>query len=495
VLVLEPGGGLDVAVAQSRGVERIVAVSPNPLVIDAVRQYGAGLYERGQVEVIARSPRSYASEQPSRFDIVEVALTDAQRTVVSGAYTLGEDYRYTVEAVVDYLALLEPSGILVLHRWLQTPPSESVRAWALAIEAIERMGWSAPRDSLVAIRSWSTMLILAKKGPFAASELETVREFCETRKFDLVFLPGMRADEANRHNVYQGAPYATIYRRLLNGEERDAILSEYEYDVRPLTDDRPFFFHFFRWRQVPEIWQRLGHTWQPFGGGGYLVLVALLGVATLASVGLIVLPLVVVRGPLTEMPARSRARVLAYFGCLGVAYLAIEIPLIQRFVLFLDQPTTAFATVLCVLLLASGVGSLLAPRIGARRAIPALVLYLLLLVIVLPSVFDWFLGYPLAIRVVVACLLLAPLGMLMGIPFPSGLALIQGRVPGLVPWAWGVNGCTSVIASVLTALVALSWGFTVVFVIAAATYACAWVLLLTGGRHLSAALAYGDRSE
>jgi hypothetical protein len=170
--------------------------------------------------------------------------------------------------------------------------------------------------------------------------------------------------------------------------------------------------------------------------------------------------------------------VLAYFGCLGIGYLAVEVPLIQRLVLFLDHPTVAFATVLSVLLIASGTGSLAAPRLRQWWLMPALVAYLLVLSVLLAPLLQLFLARPLAARIAFAALLLSPLGLLMGLPFPTGLALIQERAPGLIPWAWGVNGCTSVIASILTALIAMSWGFNAVLAFAAGAYLFAWGFLV-----------------
>jgi hypothetical protein len=492
VLVLEPGGGLDVVVAQSQGARRITAVSSNPLVVDAIQRYGGALYAAPNVQIVAQSPRSYVRRQRllgTRYQIIDLALNDAQRAVVSGAYTLSEDYAHTVQAFTDYMALLEPEGLLVVHRWLQTPPSESLRAWALVVEAVEReAGFS--QEGLVAIRSWSTMLILIKRGAFNADELRAVRQFCDERQFDPVYLSDLAVHEVNRHNVYEGAPYYQNFAQLVSRQSRALFYQRYSYDVRPPNDNKPYYHHFFRWRQVPEVWQALGHTWQPFGGGGYLVLIVLFVVALLASVVLIALPLALRRRTIGQARSVPRLLTLVYFGALGIAYLAVEIPLIQRLVLVVDHPTVAFVTVIAVLLIFSGIGSLLAPKWRAR-AILALVLYLLLLLLILPVVSGALLGYSLGIRIVVACMFLAPLGLLMGVPFPMGIALLRHSAPSLIPWAWGVNGCTSVVASIGTVLIALQWGFGAVLALAIASYVLAWGVLR---RLTSAGFAWADKA-
>lgn len=484
-LVLEPGGGLDVAVARSLGAE-VTAVSSNPLVVDAVRRFGAGLYSDAGTRVVVQSPRGFVrgavrsthGTDQGFYDVVDVALIEAQQMVVSGAYSYGEDYRYTVQALADDLALLGNNGILVVQRWLQTPPSECLRAWGLVVAALEAAGYPQPQENLVAVRSWSTVLILAKTSAFTQVELNTVREFCAARQFDLVYVPDMRPEEANQYNIYRGEPYYHAFRGLLLAADREEFYRVQQYDVRPPRDDWPFYLNFFRWQQLPQVWRALGHTWQPFGGGGYLVLLALLAVVALAALGSILLPAWL--GGRVDMASSTlpQGTILLCFGLLGIAYLAIEIPLIQRFVLFLDHPTAAFATVVSVLLTASGVGSLLAPRVHIRWSILLLVFLVLVLLIALPSILALFLGSPLAVRFVVAAGLIAPVGMLMGMPFPALLALVHRHAPGVVAWVWGINGFASVVASVLTALIALSWGFVAVFLVAVAAYLGVWALSL-----------------
>jgi hypothetical protein len=219
----------------------------------------------------------------------------------------------------------------------------------------------------------------------------------------------------------------------------------------------------------------MGRTWQPWGGSGYLVLIALLIVAVVASGVLILLPLALRR----RQGERQRpvGRVLTYFGLLGLGFLFVEIPLLQRFVLFLGQPIYAFTAVVAALLLFSGLGSLAAPRVSPRRTLPLLAAAILLYPLLLPLLFQALMGAPLAVRLLSTGLSLAPLGLLMGIPFPAGLAWLARQAPGLVPWAWAVNGCASVLASIVAAMIALSAGFSWVLVGAAVAYGGAWLAL------------------
>jgi len=484
-LVVEPRGGFDVLVALAEGARAVTAVEANPLIVDAVRAQGgwAGdLYDDPRVTVVEEEGRAYARRARERYDVAVLSLTAPQRMVTSGAYSLAEDYRYTVEAFADIVARLDEGGLLVVTRWLQVPPSEGVRAFALAVEAVERAGGD-PRTSIVALRSYRQMLVLVRRGPFTEGELAAVRAFAAPRAFDLVYVPGIRPDEVNRHNVLPEPDYYRACAGLLaagagdGGDEgRDAWYRAYPFDVRPPEDDRPFFGHFFRWRQAPDVLAMAGHTWQPFGGAGYFVLLALLALAVLAAGGVILLPLAARGGKAGARGGRLVTR-LGYFALLGLGYLCVEIPLLQRFILFLGSPTYAMATVLFALLLFSGLGSLLSRRVPLG---PVLILLPALVggyALGLPALFDATLGAPLGGRLVVAVAALAPAGLLMGMPFPKGLALLERRAPALIVWAWGVNGATSVVASILAALLALSWGFSAVLALGALCYLGAWGLL------------------
>jgi hypothetical protein len=468
-LVLEPQGGLDVEVALRQGAKSVVAVESNALLVEA----GGDAYRHPTVTVITEDARSYAHRSEEMFDIVHLALSDGYRPVTSGAYSLGERYDLTVEAFEDYLARLRPAGLLVVERWLQLPPSETLRAGAIAIEALRRTGAEDPAAQLAVIRDWQVGLILVKNGPLTADELSAIREFSRARSLDLVAMPGLTEAEANHYNVLEEPTYFRAFGALL--AEPETVYAGQGYDVRPPSDDRPFFFHFFRWGQTRAVLQQLGRTWQPWGGSGYLVLIALLAVAVATSSVLILLPLALFER--AERGGESlRMRTLAYFGLLGLGFLFVEIPLMQRFILFLGQPIYAFTAVLSALLLFSGLGSLTAPRIAVRWSLPLLVLAILLYPLGLPLLFQVFLGAPLAMRLLATGLSLAPLGFLMGIPFPKGLAWLRNRAPGLIPWAWAVNGCTSVLASVLAAMVALSAGFSWVLIAAAVAYTGAWIV-------------------
>lgn len=484
VLILEPGAGLDVMVGLRGGAAEIFAVDSNPLIIEVVKErYGefAGRpYGLDGVTVMGEDGRSYLLRSREKFDIIQVSLGDSFRPLGSGAYSLSENYLYTSEAFVEYLDHLEPGGILVVHRWLQTPPSESVRVLGMALDALERTGAENPAGQIVALRSLYTALLLIGQQEFTPEQLDVIKEFSQERRFDLIYYPGIRPDETNRYSILAEPLYYRVYRDLLDAQDRSAFYASYPFDITPPSDDRPFFFHFFRWSQTPEIIRTLGKTWQPFGGSGYLVLLALLALTFFVSVLMILLPLAFLK---ERGEVRHGKRLFVYFLLLGVGYLFVEIPLLQRFIQFLSHPVYAFATVLFGLLAFSGLGSLLSPRVPLRKAMVALFVLLVLYPLSLPHLFGWLSGGGLLSRVLYSVIMLAPLGFLMGVPFPAGIGLTGRIAPGLVPWAWAVNGCASVLSSILAVMIAISQGFSRVLVGGGLAYALAllviWALVET----------------
>ena len=484
VLVIEPGGGLDVLTALHHGAREVVAVIGNPLEAELLRGRAAEaagrVFQRPEVTVVQTNPRTYLARHDDRFDVVVVSLRDAFRPITAGAYSLSENYRYTTEAFRDYVDHLVPGGVLVVTRWAQLPPSEEMRAAAALIEAIEDGRSTDAEDSLAAIRTLQTLTLLAKNGVFSTDELGRIREFAESRRMDLAYLPDLRAGEANRFFVLEEASYLDGLSRLLDTERRGDYYESRQFDVRPTSDDRPFFFHLFRWRQTPDVVSRLGAEWQPFGGAGYLVVVAFLAVAVAASAVLILGPLLL-RRPTGRTDGTAPAwRPLVYFVGLGLAFLWVELPLMQRFILVLDHPTYSFGLVLFTLLVFSGVGSLLSPRLGRLRpwTAPALGCAAIAYALGVGAAVEAILQFPFAVRVFLAALLVAPLGVLMGMPFPVGVEALRRTRPDLIPWAWGANGYASVVGSIMATLLALSWGFS-------------WVIAAGGVAYFVAAAAYG----
>jgi hypothetical protein len=476
VLILEPRGGMDILVALALGARQVTAVEGNPLIVTASGE----VYHKPEVDWVPASGRSYLRGAQDRFDIIQLPLTDSYHPVGSGAYSLGEDYRYTLESFTDMINGLRPNGLLVVTRWLQETPSEWLRIFTLGVTALEELGLD-PHTQIIATRGYNTGTLLIKKTPFTEPEVDAVRQFAGQKAFDLVFAPLLNASDLNRFNILPEPIYHQAFTNFLGANPRSDFFRAYPYAVQPPTDDRPFFSHYFKWSQLPEIISNLGINWQPFGGAGYLVILVILLLALLLSALLILLPVALIKQGGTRP---GNHRIPLYFGLIGLGFMLVEMPLIQRFILYLDQPTYALAATLFCLLLFSGLGS----RYGSRKlrlshTLMGLVGLLVLYVLLLPRILHATLGLHLLIRLALTILLLAPLGFLMGIPFPAGLRWMQRSIGDtqevtnrwMVAWIWAVNGTSSVLASILASLLALSFGFSLTFAIGMGCYALAWL--------------------
>ncbi len=474
-LILLPGAGQDALVALAGGASSVSLVQDEPLVYEVLQgpyaSFSGGLLSHPRVRLLDRPGRGALRAPGEPFDVVLLSLSEPFRPVAMGAYSLTEYYPVTVQALSDAYERLSPGGLLVITRWLGTPPSESARAWSTLLAALDRSGVESPSQQLLAYRSMRTATMIAARRPFTRFELERTRAFLRSNGFDPIWLPDLQPGELNQYNRLPQDVYHSLYADLL--EDPDRTYREYDFNLQPPTDERPYFFHYFRWRQTPEVLAGLGFQWLPFGGSGYLVLLVLLGVIATLALAIVVAPALWPRA--VDQRSRLTGASLAYFACLGAGYLLVEIPLFQRLSLLLDRPALALGIVLFTLLMASGIGSLGSSGLPTRPALVALVGILALSLYVLPRVVSLALPWPLLPRALLAVLAIAPAGLLMGVPFAAGLRQLERSQPGLIPWAWAINGAVSGISGVLAAMISLDWGFSATLGIGALAYAGAWL--------------------
>ena len=483
VLVPGAGGGSGVQQALNHRVPNIDAVEINPRVIDLVRKhYGdwsGELYDQAAVQVHIADARGFIKRSRQRYDLVQISLLDSFGASGAGLHALNENYLYTVEALQDYLDHLAPGGYLAISRWIRLPPRDTLKLFATAVQALENRGSTAPGQQLVLVRGWQTSTLLVKNTPFTAAEITALQHFCKERAFDVAWYPGMPAGAANRFNILK-EPWFFQAAGALTGSDSAAFIDAYKFAITPATDDRPYFSHFFKWEVLPALLALRGQGGLPLLESGYLVLVATLAITVVVSVVLILLPLLVLR---REQPVRTgtvnRSRVVVYFLAIGLAFLFIEIACIQKFILFLQHPLYAVATVLTGFLVFAGLGSAWTgrqqwhathPARQARWAIAAIGGLGILYTLLLNPLFAYLLHLPMPGRMLVTLLLLAPLAFCMGMPFPLGLAHVGKRIPALIPWAWGINGCASVLSAVLATLLAIQFGFNAVILLAVLLY-------------------------
>lgn len=487
VLVLGAGGGSSVMQARYHGVASIDAVELNPqlagLLLDEYADYTGRIFDASGSTLHVAEARGFIATRDRLYDLIQIALLDSYSASSAGLYALSESYLYTVEALGEYIDRLSPGGYLAISRWVKLPPRDALKLFATAVEALESMGVNHPGEQLILIRNWQISTLLIKNGPFSIGEIASLRQFCNERSFDLGYYPGIVADEANRNNILEQPHFYRGTRALLS-EQNKTFLADYKFRLQPATDDQPYFFHFFKWRVFPELMALKSQGGLPLLEMGYPILVATLIQAVVASFILILLPLIILRrGSRRSIRASIRRNSLIYFTMLGLAFLFIEIAFIQRFILFLHHPLYAMSVVLAAFLLFAGMGSIYSNRFVASEhkttaikwAVVAIITLGLGYLVLLEPLFNSLIGVPIMAKVIVSIAMIAPLGFCMGIPFPLGLAKLNDLAPEMTPWAWGINGCASVVSTVLATLLAIHVGFSVVVLFALVFYAIAAV--------------------
>ena len=483
VLVLGAGAGMDVLQALYHGAAAVDAVELNPQVVDLVErefaEFSGRPYSRPGVHLHVAEARGFAAASRAHYDVIQLGLLDAFGASTAGLYALNESYLYTVEALQGYLVRLLPGGYLAITRWVDLPPRDALKLFATAVVALEKGGVRDPGARLAMIRNWNTATLIAKNGELTPRDVARLREFCRSRGFDLVWHPGMRTADADLFNRLQ-QPYFHEGAVALLGGQRADFIERYKFSIAPATDDRPYFFHFFRWKALPELLQLRDRGGMPLLDWGYPLLIATLVQALMLGTALILMPLARSRNLDSRAGAGVRWRTVAYFAALGAGFIFVEMAFIQKLVLFLGHPLYAVAVVLFAFLLSAGLGSLLSRKL-AKAAAPGVALLLLpvaaivllcgIYLVWLPGFVDALIALPDAAKIAITMLLILPLGLCMGMPFPLGLEALGARVPALVPWAWSINACAAVAGAVIAAVLAIHAGFSAVLIAAVVLYA------------------------
>jgi len=481
-LIVGAGGGSEIGLALFHGSARVVGLEMNGSVADAMTgplwARGGSIYGAPGVTVVQREARGYLASGAGGFDIVHLPPLDAFGASGAGLHATQESFLYTVESFSAMLASLSDSGLLCATRWAASPPRGALRVFDTAAEALRRAGLD-PRPRLAMIRSWNTVTVLASRTPLSENDSRTVRQFCDKRSFDLCYLPDMGASRVNQHHVL-ARPYYAEAAEALVGPQRRQYLDGYLFNIAAATDDRPYFFHFLRPGTLDVLAEQIGRRSLAFVEPGYLMLLAAAAQAIVLGAAVILLPLAPGLGALRGAP--KKAATLGYFFMLGSGFMLLEMGLLFRLILYLAHPIYSAAAVISSFLLFAGIGSRLSGRWRAspRRIIAVAAGFIIAAALAYVLVLDKWLALtqaaPAPLRFVVVAATVAPLAMAMGQMFPTGLRSILSAAPALGPWAWGVNGFASVVATVAAPLLAMHVGLQKLALIAAACYLVAGLL-------------------
>ena len=482
--IIGPGGGVDVLRAVANGSPNVTGIEINPLIATAVMRelyadYAYHLYELPEVHIHVTDGRSFIRNSHEQYDVIQMTLVDTWASTAAGAFALSENSLYTVDAFREYFQHLKPDGMIAITRWEFRQPREALRVVSVAMEALHQLGVANPAQNFMVVSDGDLdedgipVVVLAKKTPFTPAEEDAAEQ--HMARYDALTSLYLPSDPGEN-------PFSALIAR----NDPWAFAREYPYNVAPVNDNAPFFFFTLKTGQIlNEKSLQQGIDWKVNLGVVVLGMVLVISLATVLA--FLILPMLLGAGG----PSRRRVSLL-YFIAVGLGYILVEIAFIQRFVLFLGHPTYALTVVIFLLLLASGAGSLISRgwlRDPGHVWLPLLLLAgaISVYVVVLPPALTALVGLPFVLKLAVSGLLLIPLGVAMGMPFPTGLRALASSAEAAadvaagnaVEWAWAMNAASSVFGSVLAMVIAIHWGLNVTLASGAAAYLAAVILSRT----------------
>jgi hypothetical protein len=482
-LVIGPGGGWDVSRALASGSKDITGVEINPIIANVIMRekfpsYSNYLYFRPEVKIVVEDGRSFVRRSPEHYQVLQATLVDTWASTAAGAFALSENNLYTTNAFVDYLSHLTSDGVMAFTRWGFKPPRESLRIVALAEAALKRLGESNPalnvaviRENAQALHGWGAQdTILVARNPFSLADIARLQSAANTARMDLVYFPGTQLPSA--------------FRDLLLAPDLNRFYENYDFDVRPVSDDTPFFFYTV---QPRDLWAFVLHASRQTAdykvNSALPVLFGLVAISLIATAVMLSLPPLLLGQRLPREPGSFRA--LLYFICIGAGYILIQVALIQKFVLFLGHPTYALTVIIFSMLLFSGAGSFFSRRLvrsemsRLTRVFGMIIGAIAILAIVITPICESGVALPFPLKVLISVSLVGPLGFVMGMPFPTGLTLLENVMPASIRWAWAINAASSVMGSAAAMFLAIYLGLKLTLIVGGLFYAGALLSAVT----------------
>lgn len=462
-LIIGPGGGWDVSRALASGSHDVTGVEINPIIATYIMrekypQLSRNLYLRPDVHINVEDGRSYVRRSDQKFQVIQATLVDTWASTAAGAFALSENNLYTTDAFRDYLSHLTGDGLLTFTRWGFDPPRESLRLISLAMAALDQIGEKeAWRHVLVGregtkaeLKGWGAKdTVTISRKPLSDADIAKALQAFKEARMEAVYVPG----GSNK----------TPFSELLLSKSPAEFQRNYAFNISPVDDNQPFFFYTVQPRDLAAFLTSTGSK-----SADLKVNVAVPKLFASLTVSLVAVLIILILPPLvlgTKLPTDASVRgFLFYFLAIGVGYILIEVALIQKFVLFLGHPTYALTVVIFSMLVSSGFGSFVSRRIVADKnsrlilVLAGVAATVAVLAMLVTPLLTGGVGLPLAVKILLTVAMLAPAGFVMGIPFPTGLRLLEARHEPSVRWAWSINAAASVLGSVGALVLALYLG-------------------------------------
>ena len=498
-----------------------------------LRDFTGDILNNPKVNVVDYDGRLYVAHTKNRYDVIDLSLADSAGLSSPGGFSIVEKYSYSREAMSAYMRALTPGGVLSVTLWnKEEPPKSVLKLYATMVAAARDVdGGKDIEQKFYVVSSYlSTATVLYKRDGFTPAEIELLNAHTKAMSFDEIYYPGLKVDTADLKQTLQdyrdqffftghahdptapaetepndkpppgvtteAAPGAaateakaedaapptpkvpaTVLGRLawhylLEGGWQK-VADEYVFDTRILTNHQPYFAAYIKVPDLLKFTDRLELVQDEWG---YLLLWATLGIATVFALTLVLFPVVFGwRTIFSRYP--GKAGTMLYFLCLGLGYIIVEVGMISHFILALSNATVSASVLITGMLVFSGMGSFFSERFldRARSFMPKVFLAIFAILatyaFTIDYALDWIGTLPYALRILLCLLIVFPPAFLMGFPMPTAMTML-GRLgkDHMFLWAWGINGCFSVIGAALVPIVATSFGLPAVVLVGAFAY-------------------------
>jgi spermidine synthase len=524
--VVQFGGGISTSVALRNNSRSVTVAEGNPAVLEAfrtdrgLRDFTGDVLNNPKVRVIDYDGRLYLAYASERYDVIDLSLADSAGLSSPGGFAIVEKYAYSREAMANYMRALKDGGVLSVTLWnKEEPPKSALKLYTTMAAAAREVDGMSIADRFFVVSSYlSTATVLYKRGGFSPAEVTKLREHTRAMSFDEIYYPGFAYDTAQTAKVLQdyqnqiffsadaepgadpapdggppgapgpgdappepdkggnAVPATTMgqlaWYHLMHGGW-DEIADGYVFDSRPLTNKRPYFAAYVKPGDLPRVTDRLELLQDEWG---YLLLWATLAIACITALSLVLIPLIFGwRTIFSRNPGKLRT--IIYFACLGAGYIMVEVGLISDFMLALSNATVSASVLITGMLVFSGIGAFASERYldRARSVMPGIFVAIGALLIgyglLLDRALDLIGTLPYALRLLCCFALIFPPAFLMGFPMPIAMTtLARLGKEHMFLWAWGINGCFSVIGAAAVPIVATSFGLNAVLMIAGGAY-------------------------
>jgi len=466
ILVIQHGGGSAIPCALASGADNITIVEQQPQIAKRVRQHY-------KVPVINQNPRTFLTRSHRRYDIIHI---ENWGTSLPGSAALTQDYFFTIESFTEYFQHLYSKGVFIVSRLLLLPPSDAIRLWATAYESLRSLKIKNPEKHIAILRNWNTFTMIVSVKPFTDKTL--LKDVSRNLNFDMVYLHGILKKNVNRFNIFDAPYHYNEINRLSEGYRlgtEKTYFEDYPMDVFPQTDNRPFPYRFLKWSRLKALYKMTGSRFYSLFMSGEIVV----SVVFIEALGISILLLIFPFFATLKETRKFYFSHMLYFLAVGSGFMFIELYFIKEYIFVFADPVISLTVVITGLLVFSALGGYWSQCISAKIfpiVIAALIVVLVCMFFIFNPMMHSVIKLNQFLRYTLSLLLLLPTGFLIGLPFPLGMRYIL-NLPAQRAYAWTINGCASVLASIASAQIALSLGISAIMIFAISAYLLAFIAL------------------